>query len=625
MSYPLRTRSMNLSRTKKEGPLKKWTNYMKGWKDRYFVLDQGVLSYCRTRGERMKGQIHIGVAKIIEHRNSRRKIVLDTGTSFLHLKAKSESERDEWLSALKACKVEMEAAPEPLRVSREETAETCAELRPLSQKLLELWELDCNLKAAIDMLPDQLRSQYETFAKLSNSATNIKTSLTEVMGFLEDQQMQIHKLREGNQSSSDEDEPRDEERGRKLPVVEEGDEEMFFDALDDPAYSIPNPNSIPRASAVSSLPTRTSLPVPRNPNQKFNIWKVIKDSIGGDLSKMSVPVYFNEPISFLQRFTEDLTFHHLLISADKAQDPCLRIALVGCFAVSGYASTVNRTMKPFNPVLGETFELEYESAKVISEQVSHHPPVTAIFSDHPNYTFAGNTQMKTSFKGTYLQLHPAGTIHVYLKSWDEHYTFIKPMTSVHNLIIGKIYVDHHGRIEVNCEKSGAKAVINLKKKGWFEKKLHFVEGSALAPDGSLQYIMEGTWSEGMTIHRPDSSDVLAGWTALPPYEGKEDNYYFSQFALQLNIPPESFSRPIPRSDSRWRPDQRALENGDTKVAKAEKERVEEKQRAVRKAREQAHEDYKPRWFSFIEEEWRYDGGYWEMKAAGEMVDIPDIF
>lgn len=590
---------------------------MKGWKDRYFVLEQGILSYCRAKGERMKGQIHIGVAKIIEHRNSRRKIVLDTGTSFLHLKARNESERDEWLSALKSCKSEIESIPEPQHSSKDEATETCAELRPLAQKLVELWELDCNLKAAVDLLPEELRPHFDMFAKLTNTASNIKTSLTEVMGFLEDQQMQIQRLKEGNQSSSEE-----EQGERDLLPVEEGEDE-FFDAQDDPFYSIPVPRSIPQPS--SSYPSRTQLPVPHNPNQKFNIWKVIKDSIGGELSKMSVPVYFNEPISLLQRFTEEMTFHHLLITADQTEDACLRMALVGCFAVSVYASTVNRTLKPFNPILGETYELEFEGSKIISEQVSHHPPVSAIFADHPNYTFSGNTQMRTSFKGTYLQLHPAGTIHIYLKNWDEHYSYIKPMTSVHNLIMGKVYVDHHGRIEINCEKSGTKAVLNLKKKGWFEKKLHFVEGSALAPDGSLQYIMEGTWSEGMTIHRPGDTASVGGWTTLPDYEGKDQNYYFTQFSLQLNIPPECYPTTIPPSDSRWRPDQRALENGDTKLAKSEKDRVEVKQRAAKKEREQRGVEYKPRWFSFIENEWRYDGGYWEMKATGQMINIPDIF
>ena len=39
------------------------------------------------------------------------------------------------------------------------------------------------------------------------------------------------------------------------------------------------------------------------------------------------------------------------------------------------------------------------------------------------------------------------------------------------------------------------------------------------------------------------------------------------------------------TDTRRRPDQRALENGDMKLATSEKNRLEEKQRAVRKYRE----------------------------------------
>lgn len=36
------------------------------------------------------------------------------------------------------------------------------------------------------------------------------------------------------------------------------------------------------------------------------------------------------------------------------------------------------TLKPFNPILGETFEGEYScGARVFAEQISHHPPVSA--------------------------------------------------------------------------------------------------------------------------------------------------------------------------------------------------------------------------------------------------------
>jgi len=36
-----------------------------------------------------------------------------------------------------------------------------------------------------------------------------------------------------------------------------------------------------------------------------------------------------------------------------------------------------RTKKPFNPILGETYEYITDKHRYFAEQVSHHPPVTA--------------------------------------------------------------------------------------------------------------------------------------------------------------------------------------------------------------------------------------------------------
>lgn len=72
------------------------------------------------------------------------------------------------------------------------------------------------------------------------------------------------------------------------------------------------------------------------------------------------------------------------------------------------------------------------------------------------------------------------------------------------------------------------------------------------------------------------------------------NYYFTDFALQLNIPPQLLTSAICPTDSRYRPDQRALENGDLKLAISEKFRLEEKQRATRKVIEVSRLDYRPR-------------------------------
>jgi hypothetical protein len=42
---------------------------------------------------------------------------------------------------------------------------------------------------------------------------------------------------------------------------------------------------------------RVALPHLRNPSLKVSFWKILKDLIGKDLTRVSMPVYFNEPLS----------------------------------------------------------------------------------------------------------------------------------------------------------------------------------------------------------------------------------------------------------------------------------------------------------------------------------------
>lgn len=50
----------------------------------------------------------------------------------------------------------------------------------------------------------------------------------------------------------------------------------------------------------------------------------------------------------------------------------MRILNVAAFAVSGYASSDGRHRKPFNPLLGETYEADYpeKGIRFFSEKVS---------------------------------------------------------------------------------------------------------------------------------------------------------------------------------------------------------------------------------------------------------------
>lgn len=66
---------------------------------------------------------------------------------------------------------------------------------------------------------------------------------------------------------------------------------------------------------VSKRQRRTR--VPDKPNYPLNLWSIMKNCIGKDLSKIPVPVNFSEPLSMLQRLTEDYEYADLLDIAAK--------------------------------------------------------------------------------------------------------------------------------------------------------------------------------------------------------------------------------------------------------------------------------------------------------------------
>ena len=57
----------------------------------------------------------------------------------------------------------------------------------------------------------------------------------------------------------------------------------------------------------------------------------------------------------------------------------------------------HRVVKYFNPMLGETFELVTEDFRYMSEQVSHHPPVSAFIQEGKDYKVTGHISTKSSF------------------------------------------------------------------------------------------------------------------------------------------------------------------------------------------------------------------------------------
>ena len=79
---------------------------------------------------------------------------------------------------------------------------------------------------------------------------------------------------------------------------------------------------------------RDNLPFKKNPKQKLSLWKVIKDSIGKDLTKITIPVEFNEPLSMVQKTSEIMEYENLLVKANNENDPVLRYLYVIAFNIA---------------------------------------------------------------------------------------------------------------------------------------------------------------------------------------------------------------------------------------------------------------------------------------------------
>lgn len=70
---------------------------------------------------------------------------------------------------------------------------------------------------------------------------------------------------------------------------------------------------------------RTALPAPGTDNSHIGIMTILYNNIGKDLSRVSMPVALNEPVSLLQRLSEELEYSDLLDIANHIDDPYERM------------------------------------------------------------------------------------------------------------------------------------------------------------------------------------------------------------------------------------------------------------------------------------------------------------
>lgn len=87
----------------------------------------------------------------------------------------------------------------------------------------------------------------------------------------------------------------------------------------------------------------------------------------------------------------------LVAKAAKTPDSLERMLWALGHWISQFNINKHRIKKFFNPMLGETYELVTEDFRYFSEQVSHHPPVSAYYQEGRGYKLSGYLDTKSKF------------------------------------------------------------------------------------------------------------------------------------------------------------------------------------------------------------------------------------
>lgn len=402
---------------------------------------------------------------------------------------------------------------------------------------------------------------------------------------------------------------------------------------------------------ISSLPPSPARPLTspgdleKSKAVRPNLWKILRDAVGTDLTRLTLPVYFNEPLSFLQRVAEDVEHSQIL---DRAADKKLagtadRAALVAAFVISHYGATLERTGKPFNPLLGETFDYvdTERSLALVTEQVCHHPPISAIHAAGRGWTYHTAYEVRSRFHANSLEVWPEGVVHVHFADGG-HFTYEQARTFVNNIVMGSLWIDNGGHVNI-LDVADKRFDTSIKMKRCTSM---FADNRGFgAVSGEVRNIGEskavrkisGNWRKEVRV----DGDVV--WTAGRRAKKDETGgHVMTAWAWLLNCPiPESERSAFPKTDSRLRPDERAFEEGRYSHATLEKDRLEKAQRERQKtvglsAEDDGAKHDNARWFALEEDtisgrsEWHYQGGYFKSKLQAVNgvpwpVEEEDIF
>jgi len=276
----------------------------------------------------------------------------------------------------------------------------------------------------------------------------------------------------------------------KLEDVYPAGAEALFDA------TVPDPSE--------TLGGKTDDIEPDAPNVIMHVVKQLMP--GQDLTRVTIPSFYLESRSLLEKLADVMMHPQLIIDASAHDDPAERMLSVTRWFLSGWHYKTVGVKKPYNPVIGETFACAWthedgSRSQYFAEQVSHRPPVSAMFMENRRHNITANAQVWTQsrFKAPQTAVSiMAGGVRLRFTDRDEEYFITLPSFFAHGLLLGTLRMEIGGDATIVCEKTGHRADIKFKQKPMMSGEYNVVQGSISVGKAKL-FDIAGKWDTQLDV------------------------------------------------------------------------------------------------------------------------------
>jgi len=309
--------------------------------------------------------------------------------------------------------------------------------------------------------------------------------------------------------------------------------------------------------------------------RKINLMEVFRSFIsqlrpGQELTKVSLPSVLCHPFSMLEVIAHRkiVSFHELFEAMDEPDALKRFLLMVRFYYTITRAETYEK--KPYNPVIGESHVCwvkngDDDYSEFVSEQVSHHPPISAysIINKRRDFRMVGNLIFRVSFGSNYVSVNTSGYEKIYLENETYEISKCIPDMVIRNVVWGKKYIMWIGDIEIQCPDTGYIAKIELSEKN----KENMFNGTIRHRDSDdIIYVLEGVCSDVLYYYPPGQEKQKKVLFDYSVSEEKTVFYPHEDQQSELN------------SLKVWKSVNEAIVENDMKKADREKKNIEKEQR-----------------------------------------------